>query len=631
MSYLSRLAITATVVLLLAGALPASSGAEDGDESTVAVLFDFGGVGWEWVDVPVPDPNNAWCATVTAAETLGIDLEYSFSQYGVFLEGVGDVVTPEDFSRYWGLWIWDGTEWASPQVGALAVTVGNGSVVAWKFGAWGDPPPSANPEMRYPWTQFRGGGAYPGYTGAVIPPVGGMFWSVDLDNGPVDTTLVVAEGKVFGITAGIVNWNTLTFDSPPFVFALNATTGDVVWRHEFQGRSGFEIGSPAYAGGVLYAAIASGEVLALDAGTGESKWSTSVDGAGISSSPTIAGARVLIGTGGGRLVCLQISDGTIEWTANLSGPVYLAAPSVRDDIVYIGTENSTLHALDLTNGSEVWTMDMPGRVRGTPLVLNDRIFVISAVYSGLVATDGFLHSLGMDGKELWNVTIGPTGSSPTIVGPFVAVGSRSGLWYIDPGDGEVVWRYQDAGQVSASPASDLYHVIVVSNENDTDKDLHTSVIMLNGNGTVGWTRVLEPHNWALSSVSVADGVAYTATDAGWVYALGNTPIQADFDIEVDGLEVTVTANSTSVGVDDVEHLWSFAGSADTVLGENITHKFKKGGTYVIEYWFVDEYDRVVNVTKEVEVEEPPEESPSFGILMLLGALAVVAVVTARRR
>lgn len=630
MSSLSRLALIATVVLLLSGAPLASSGAEDGDEATVAVLFDYGDGFWQWADVDVPDPANAWCATVAAADLLGTDLEYSFSQYGVFLQSVGGVDTPDDFSKYWGLWSWDGSTWGSSMVGALDLVVENDSVVAWKFGAWGDPAPSPTPNTRNPWTQFRGGGVYAGHTRSDLPAAGGVFWSVDLDNGPIDSTLAVADGKVFGTTAGIFNWSTFTFDRLPYVFALDSTTGDLVWKHDFQGQGGFEIGSPAYSGGVLYVTISSRKVMALDAKDGDLVWSTEVDDLGLSASPTVAGSRVLVGTGSGKLVSLHTSNGSIEWTANVSGWVYLAAPTVYEDVVYIGTDNGTLHAFHLANGAEVWTVELPGRLRGTPLVYQDRIYAISAIYPGFVATEGFLHALDRDGNQLWNVSIGPTGSSPFLMGSLVVVGSRSGLWAVEAEDGTVIWRYREAGHISASPAGNALGVLVMNNENDSDKDLHTSMIALDREGAVAWTRVLEPHNWALASVSVADGVAYTATDEGWVYALSNTPFHGDFDIEVDGLSVRVIANSTSVGVDSVLHAWTFQGSDDLFDGDSVTYEFENAGTYAIEYIFVDEFDRMVTVTKDVTVEVPPDEISAFdtNILIIVVMVAVVLVLVA---
>jgi outer membrane protein assembly factor BamB len=579
----------------------------------------------------LPEPANAWCATVAAADHRNIDLEFSFSQYGVFLESVDGVDTPEDFSKYWGLWTWDGGTWESSMVGALDLAMENNSAVAWKFGAFGDRAPTSTPNTRIPWTQFRGGGARAGHTTSDLPAAGGIFWSVGLDNGPIDGTMAVAEGKVFGITSGIFNWSTFTFDSMPYVFALDTITGDVVWERQFQGQGGFEIGSPAYSGGVLYVTVSSRKVMALDAANGDLIWETQLEGDGLSASPTVAGNAVLVGTGGGQLVSMSTANGTIGWTANVSGWVYLAAPTVYEDFVYIGTDNGTLHAFHLANGTEVWTVELPGRVRGTPLVLSDRIFAISAIYPGFVATEGFLHSLDRDGNVLWNVSIGPTGSSPSLMGDLVLVGSQSGLWAIGWDNGSVVWRYQDAGPVSASPVNNDLGALVMSNVNDSDKDLHTSMFAIEKDGTILWNKTLEPHNWALSSVSVADGVAYTATDEGWVYALGNTPFHADFDILVDGLKVTVIANATSVGVENFVHVWTFEGKSQTLVGDNATHKFKKSGTYEITYIFVDEFDRVVTLTREVTVEAPPEDTPALGSFMLVAVLFVVAVIFLRRR
>jgi len=603
LSSLSRLAIIAIVVLLLSGALPASSGAEDGDEATVAVLFDFGNGRWAWNDGTLPDPANAWCATVNSAEALGFDLEYSFSQFGVLLESVDGVDTPDDPSKYWGLWSWDGEAWESSMVGALGMAVENGSVIAWRFAAFGDPAPAPNPNTLDPWTQFRGGHEYNGLTGPRLPNVGGIFWSIDMDNGPIDSTLAVADGKVFGITAGIFDWNAFEFLSLPYVFALDAATGDVVWKYEFQGQGGFEIGSPAYAGGVLYVTISARKVLALDALDGDLFWETEVDELGLSASPTVAGNKVLVGTGSGKLMALRTSDGGIEWTANVSGWVYLAAPVVHDGIVYIGTDNGTLHAFHLANGTEVWTADLGGRVRGTPLVISERIYAISAIYPGFVATEGFLHSLDNDGNVLWNVSIGPTGSSPFLMGDWIVVGSMSGLWAVEYYEPTVVWRFQDFGQVSASPVGNDFGVLFTSNENDTERGLHTSVIALDHYGNQLWSKELEPHNWALSSVSLADGVAYTATDAGWVYALGDTPIRPDFDFRVDSGTIALSANSTAIGANITRHLWSIEGLEEELEGENVTHEFSKPGLYNVTYTMVDEFGRESSVSYLVDVEQ----------------------------
>jgi outer membrane protein assembly factor BamB len=617
---------------------PALVGAEDGDTG-VGVLFDFGEGRWAWAEVQLPDPANAWCATVDAAEGLGFELDYSFSQFGVFLEGVDDVTTPMDFIQYWGLWSWNaaGTMWEASMVGALDVSVENGSVLAWSFGPFGAPAPDPNPVTREPFLEFRGGRDVPGRAGPQGPSAGGLFWERDMENGPIDSTVAVADGKVFGITAGIFDWNLFEFTELPTVFALDIETGDLVWEYEFRGSGGFEIGSPAYHGGSLFVTTSGRSVLALDADDGTLEWETSVDDIGLSSSPTIAGGKVLVGTGSGNLVALEASNGEVNWTATLSGWVYLQTPTVHDGVVYVGTDNGTLHAVSLEDGTEVWSTELGGRLRGTTLALDDRIYVISAIYPGFVATEGFLHALDPEGKELWNISIGPTGSSPAMADDLVVGGAKSGLWAVRS-DGTVAWRYEEQGQISASPIVAGDRIFVMSNENDTLLDLHTAVIALDMDGTAVWSRVLEPHNWALSSVSIADGRAYVATDSGLVYALGETPLVAQFEFAVDGLKVDLNANETAIGVLVDDWFWSIEGPDVNLEGKVVDFEFKKAGDYLVTLTIVDEFGREASrtVTVSVEKDDVKEGSPGLGpaaaaSAFIVAALLMVAMTRRKRR
>ena len=590
-------------VLLLAW-VPLPTGATDDASQGVAILFDFGGGRWAWADVPVPTTPNAWCATVDAADALDLDLGYSFSQYGVFLPSVGDVDTPEDFSTYWGLWEWDEDvgSWSSSSDGALDLAVETGSAVAWKFAAFGDPSPSPNPVTREPWLDFRGGRAVQGDAGPSGPLAGGTFWAVDLRNGAIDSTLAVAGGKVFGITGGVFDWNTFEFTSLPTVFALDATSGERAWEHSFEGAGGFEIGSPAYSAGVVYATTSARTVLALDADDGTLLWETEVDEVGLSSSPTVAGGIVLTGTGGGTVVALDLGTGDVAWTANVSGGVYLTQTSVHDGVFYIGTENGTLHALSLDNGTELWGTFLGDRVRGTVLVNDDRIYSISGMYNGFINTDGRLHALDLAGNELWNVTIGPTGSSPAMFGDLVVVGSQGGLRAFTT-TGSPAWSFADAGAISASPAVAGDLVYVVSNENNSDANLHTSAIALDQDGSVVWTRVLEPHNWALGSPAIADDRLYVASDNGWVYCLGDTTLEASFAFSVDGGWVTLNDTTEGTAASISQWRWEVPDIED-VLERDAMIMLAASGDYIITLTVTDEFGRLSNVSRTVHIELP---------------------------
>ncbi len=599
-----QLAIIATALLLLSGALLPSSGAADGEEGTVGVLFDFGNGSWAWADVSVPDPANAWCATVAAADALDYELEYSFSQYGVFLESVDGVDTPDDFSAYWGLLSWSGDDdaWASSMVGALDLEVQAGSSVSWHFGAFGEPGPDANPVTRDPWLSFRGGKDIQGFSASQRLPAAAEFWSRDMQNGPIDSTLAVADGKVFGISGGIFDWNAFEFTQLPAVFALDVRTGELLWDYEFEGRGGFEIGSPAYHNGMVFATLSNMSVIALDADDGDLVWQTQVDDEGLSSSLTVAAGRVITGTGSGKLVALHTSDGSVNWTANISGWVYLAQPTVHEGIVYIGTDNGSLHAVSLEDGAELWASELGGRLRGTPLVYGGSIYLIKGIYDGFIPKEGYLLALDMNGDQRWEADIGTTGSSPAFVDGKVVVGSSRGLHAFGT-DGTLAWTYGDAGAVSASPTIAGDTIYIMNNENVSEDGLHTSVIALGPDGTVDWVTVLEPHNWALSSVAIADGRAYVATDAGWVYSLGDTPFVASFDHTVDGGYVALNDTSSAMGAEKEEWRWQVPGM-DELTGRDLEVVFNVSGDYNVTLLVTDEFGRERTVTNTVSVTLP---------------------------
>jgi len=601
-SYRSILALTATVLLLLPGALTASSGAEGGDGGTVAVLFDFGDGAWRWADVPVPEPANAWCATVAAADQLGIALEYSFSTYGVLLESVDGIEPPDDFSKYWTFWNWSGDGWEFSMAGALDVDVGNGSAVAWRFTGWGDPAPDPNPVTRDPWLSFRGGKGVQGSSASPKLPAGATFWARDLGNGPIDSTMAVADGKVFGITSGIFDWNSFEFTHLPTVFALDASTGEPLWDWEFTGSAGFEISSPAYHAGKVFAALSNGMVVALDADDGTKVWETSVDDEGLSSSPTVTDGLVLTGTKGGGFVALHASNGSVAWETTVAGEVYLAQPTVHDGVVYVGTENGTLHALSMANGSEVWTFEREGRFRGTPLVANGAIYVIRGVYDGFIPKEGYLLALNMDGGSLWEREVGTTGSSPAPVEGLVVVGSTFGLRAFTT-SGEAMWTFSGVGAVSSAPAVAGGHIYFITNVNDTGGGLHTSVFSLGPDGSEVWRRELKPYNWALSSVAIADGRIYVATDAGWVYCLGDTAFTADFTWGADYGYVAFNDTSVSVGARIVEWLWNVPGSGE-INRTNLNVVFPRSGDYDVELQVIDEFGRVASTIKTINVTLP---------------------------
>ena len=630
--------------LLLAGALAPTAPASGAAPLRVSVLFDFGEGRWQWASADHPAVvGNAWCATVVAAASVGFALDYVVTGYGVYLKGVDGVEAPRDAMVFWGLLLWDATlsRWQSSEVGADSLAVKDGDAIAWQLAAWGDPAPAPTPMSKEPWTSFRGSGPLAGAAPAG-PAAGGTVWAANLSAGPVDATPIVADGRAFLVTGGVYDWGGSTWVKMPAVVALDATTGKELWRRSFDGKQGFEILTPAYRGGVLYVATSLGHLMAIEVERGELRWDRSGMGSSSVAAPFIPGGAVVSASISG-LSSLKDAAGDETWNLSLAeggvlfaqpaasgGPVYIAQPVVSGGRVYIGTEFGRLHALNLSDGGRLWSTPLGGRVRSTVLVDGDRLYATSARYEGFSAIDGTLHCLGLDGKVLWNASLPPTGSSPARLGDLVVVGSYAGLHAFGL-DGTPAWSYTAAGPVSSSPAVAGGLCYFVTNVNNASAGLFSSLVVVDGQGHRMWAKTLTPHDWALASAAIADGRVYVASDNGWAYCLGDTPLRADFTAEVRGGRVTL-ADATNQSSASLES-WNWdLGDGSTAAGVSVEHEYRRSGRYNVTLTVFDEFGRNATSSIWVKVKVPPRDEgllPGPGPALAIAALAAVAVASRR--
>jgi outer membrane protein assembly factor BamB len=626
--------------LLLVGALAPTAPASGAAPIRVSVLFDFGEGRWQWASPDLSaDTGNAWCATVVAASSAGLALDYSVSVYGAFLKGVDGVEAPRDSMVFWGLLLWNATSsrWQSSEVGADSLAVRDGDAIAWQFAAWGDPAPAPTPTSKEPWTSFRGGGLLAGSAPAG-PAAGGTVWATNLSTGPVDATPIVADGRAFFVTGGVYDWGGSTWVKRPAIVALDATSGKELWRRPFDGRQGFEILTPAYRGGVLYVATSLGHLMAIEADRGEPIWDRPGMGTSSVAAPFIPGGAVVSASISG-LSSLKDVAGDENWNLSLAeggvlfaqsgtsgGPVYFAQPVVSGGRVYIGTEFGSLHAANLSDGTSVWSTWLGGRVRGTVLVDGDRLYATSAHYEGFSAIDGTLHCLDLDGRVLWNASLPPTGSSPARLGDLVVVGSYAGLHAFSL-DGNPAWSYTAAGPVSSSPAVAGGLCYFVTNVNNASAGLFSSLVVVDGRGHRMWARTLAPHDLALASVAIADGRAYVASDNGWAYCLGDTPLYPEVAIAIKDEKVTMTGVCNGSDVDITDWAWDVGDGGVHHSGPLLVHAYARSGRYDITLTVTDEFGRTAHNSTRIEVKVPAKDEgfvPGPGIALAIIALAVVA-------
>jgi len=132
----------------------------------------------------------------------------------------------------------------------------------------------------------------------------------------------------------------------------------------------------------------------------------------------------------------------VKWTFNTNGEGS-TPPTVFDNKVYVGIEFN-LYCLDADNGNEIWSLDLI--TRGTPAVVNDRLYISGSDFYCLDANDGSL---------IWNNNPGIYGSlsSPAVSEGKVYVGcDDANVYCLDADDGTIIWTYTTGDVVHSSPA-----------------------------------------------------------------------------------------------------------------------------------------------------------------------------------
>lgn len=233
----------------------------------------------------------------------------------------------------------------------------------------------------------------------------------------------------------------------------------------------------AGAADTIYAASRSGEVRALDAASGRTRWRTDVDLA-LSAGPGAGGGLVAVGTNEGDVVALDAATGKRLWKAKVGGEV-LAAPLVTADRVIVRTVDGRLRALAASDGREHW------------------------------AVEELVPRLSLRGT-----------ASPVLAGDTVICGFDNGkVIAVSLAEGEVLWQAQVStarGRSELERLADVDSAVRVSGGDVYAVGYQGRVVMLAlDSGQVWWGRDLSSYR----GLAVDDDRVYVATSDGDVVAL----------------------------------------------------------------------------------------------------------------
>lgn len=236
------------------------------------------------------------------------------------------------------------------------------------------------------------------------------------------------------------------------VFALNPENGQQLWEYPKkdnpQGRRlGILVASPAYGGGMVFVSDGVDTVYALDAATGEERWSFKARNK-VWSSPAVQNGVVYFGSLDHSVYALDTATGNKVWEFQAGGAVP-GSPLLTRDTLYIGAADKKLYALDPASGAKKWEFQARNWFWTQPL-LHDGIIYANALDHRIYALNA------ATGEPVWpepfqapKLVMTP----PVMAGDALVVAAEDGrVIAIDPKTG------QQTGAVTVEPNAMLHGV-----------------------------------------------------------------------------------------------------------------------------------------------------------------------------
>lgn len=250
--------------------------------------------------------------------------------------------------------------------------------------------------------------------------------------------------------------------------ALDASTGGIVWRQRFGSPL---TGAPTVAGNVVYAMGRDGSALAVTTDTGKQVWQQpgAPNASGMVGTAAIAVGdnEVILPFASGQISAVQTGTGDAIWNAGVAGQrlgrSYGAMGDVTGDpvivgnTVYLGTAAGRTVAIDMTTGGRIWTAN-EGALN-PPLVVGGSVFVVND-QARLVRLDAGTGEVIWSAEMPYFVKDKPKKRQsiyahygPVLAGGRIVVASSDGqLRGFDPTNGNLVYSAEIPGGAASAPA-----------------------------------------------------------------------------------------------------------------------------------------------------------------------------------
>ncbi len=338
--------------------------------------------------------------------------------------------------------------------------------------------------LKIKWTQnFFGERAEPVVSNGIvyIADVGGFIYAFDENTGAIRWKFLGAVGVPFKATPAIVNG--ILYDgsvgSGPragAMYAVNASSGTLLWQHNYNEPYRALNGSPIFANGRIFAGRstnneavdcdANGQLMAYDPSTGVVLDQLNLTAPPVTGDDIWSGAMVdpsgalYVATGNPCGALSNHADAIIKlgskplsviWTTQASttdnGTLdydYGATPLYVNGMVVDGNKNGNLYAFNPLTGAVIWATQLGNEMIASPASDGSKIFA-TVNQVGIFALD-------MAGHVIWSVhSSGETLAPVAVSNGIVFAAYNQGVSALDADTGAVLWRFQGSHNIQDGP------------------------------------------------------------------------------------------------------------------------------------------------------------------------------------
>jgi outer membrane protein assembly factor BamB len=225
---------------------------------------------------------------------------------------------------------------------------------------------------------------------------------------------------------------------------------DRFWTHKLD--SPFAA-PPVTDGQRVYAALRTGQFVALDPRTGTVAWSVELAAEG---APLAAEGRVFI-PAAGAIQALDAATGTLAWRLPAAA---LAAPLAhRGGWLIVALAGGGLQGVRASDGVVVWSQATGAALASAPALDGDLL--------AAALTDGRILAMNVTtGKPRWERLLGSPAGSLALSGDRIFAGTADGqFWALETKNGDLAWHWTLGARLIGAPAADAERVYAVAMDN----------------------------------------------------------------------------------------------------------------------------------------------------------------------